>query len=180
VGSRASRYKPRHRRVTGADAMRRRVIGSALVAVAAISATLAIARPLSRAADAKAGASASAPQRAEPHATLLAGAYWSKLSPAERQAYLTGFLAGAAAEQAQARAEQSGRAGDSAAVSSGAIDALRSARALHFRFAPHVYSAQVDDFYWNSDHAATPIVVEMIFFNREMLKQQDSAAARPR
>jgi hypothetical protein len=176
VGSRASRYKPRHRRTVGADALRRRVIGSAIVAVAAISATLAIARPLSRAADAKAGASSSTPARAEPHAALLAGAYWQKLSPAERQAYLTGFVAGAAAEQARSRAEQSGRASDSAAVSSGAIDALRSARALHFRFAPHVYSAQIDDFYWKSDHAATPIVDAMIFFNREMLKQQGAAA----
>jgi hypothetical protein len=177
VGSRASRYKPRHRRVTGADAMRRRVIGSAIVAVAAISATLAIARPLSRAADAKAGASASPPRRAESHATLLAGAYWAKLSPAERQAYLTGFLLGAAAEQARARADQGGRAGDSAAVSSGAIDALQSARALHFPFAPHVYSAQVDDFYGNDGHAATPIVDAMISFNREMIRQQGAAGA---
>jgi hypothetical protein len=177
VGSRASRYKPRHRRTVGADALRRRVIGSAVVAVAAISATLAIARPLSRAADATAGASSSTPAaRAEPHAALLAGAYWQKLSPAERQAYLTGFVAGAAAEQARSRAEQSGRATDSAAVSSGAIDALRSARALHFRFAPHVYSAQVDDFYTKSDRAATPIVDAMIFFNREMLKQQQGVA----
>jgi hypothetical protein len=182
VGSRASRYQPRPRR-NGAPAIRRRVIGAAVVAVAAISATLAIARPVERAAIAARLTGRGAPnvaQRAEPHAALQAGAYWSKLSPAERQAYLTGFLAGAAAEQARARAEQSGRGDDSAAVSSGAIDALRGSRALHFRFAPHVYSAQVDDFYWNSDHAATPIVDAMIFFNKEMLKQQESAAARPR
>ena len=179
MGSRASRYKPRPRQNGAPAAIRRRVIGAAVVAVAAISATLAIARPVERAAIAARlagrGASNDA-QRPEPHAALQAGAYWSKLSPSERQAYLTGFLAGAAAEQARARAEQAGRLGDSAAVSSGAIDALRSARALHFRFAPHVYSAQVDDFYWNNDHAATPIVDAMIFFNREMLKQQGAAA----
>lgn len=187
MGSRASRYQPKPPR-NGAPAVRRRVIGGAVVAVAAISATLAIARPVERAAVAArlgvggggSGRNASDTERAEPHATLQAGAYWSKLSPAERQVYLTGFLAGAAAEQARARAEQAGRAGDSAAVSSGAIDALRNSRALHFRFAPHVYSAQVDDFYTKSDRAATPIVDALIFFNGEMLKQQDGSAARPR
>lgn len=176
MGSRANRYKPRHRR-DDAAVVRRRVIGGALVAVAAISATLAIARPVERAAVAR-RARAAAAARAEPHATLQAGAYWAKLSPAEREAYLTGFLAGAAAEQVRARAEQAGRGDDSAAVSSTTIDALRGQRALHYRFAPHVYSVQIDDFYWNRDHAATPIVDAMIFFNREMLKQQ--AAAVPR
>lgn len=176
MGSRANRYKPRHRR-DDAAIVRRRVIGGALVAVAAISATLAIARPVERAAVAR-RARAAAAARAEPHATLQAGAYWAKLSPTEREAYLTGFLAGAAAEQVRARAEQAGRGDDSAAVSSTTIDALRGQRALHYRFAPHVYSVQIDDFYWNRDHAATPIVDAMIFFNREMLKQQ--AAAVPR
>lgn len=176
MGSRANRYKPRHRR-DDAAIVRRRVIGGVLVAVAAISATLAIARPVERAAVAR-RARAAAAARAEPHATLQAGAYWAKLSPSEREAYLTGFLAGAAAEQVRARAEQAGRGDDSAAVSSTTIDALRGQRALHYRFAPHVYSVQIDDFYWNRDHAATPIVDAMIFFNREMLKQQAAAAPR--
>ena len=177
MGSRANRYKPRHRR-DDAAIVRRRVIGGVLVAVAAISATLAIARPVERAAVARRARAAAAAARAEPHATLQAGAYWAKLSPSEREAYLTGVLAGAAAEQVRARAEQAGRGDDSAAVSSTTIDALRGQRALHYRFAPHVYSVQIDDFYWNHDHATTPIVDAMISFNREMLKQQ--AAAVPR
>jgi hypothetical protein len=106
------------------------------------------------------------------HAAQRAGEYWGSLAPRERQAYLTGFLAGAAAEQARAGAEAAGRAGDSAAVSSGAIAAMRAARQLHFRFAPPVYSAQVDDFYWWKNHAPVPIVDAMIHINREMLKQQ--------
>ena len=110
-----------------------------------------------------------------PHAALLTGEYWSRLTPAERQIYLSGFLAGAAAEQARGEAVAAGRADDSAAVSSGAVVALRERRALHFSFAPSVYSAQVDDFYWWSDHRQTPIVDAMIFFNGEMLKQRQGA-----
>jgi len=105
-------------------------------------------------------------------AALRAGAYWAGLTPAAKQVYLTGFLAGAAAEQVRAAAEAAGRSGDSLAVSSRAIDELRAARQLHYRFAPPVYSAQVDDFYWWQNHTETPIVDAMIFFNREMLKQQ--------
>jgi hypothetical protein len=107
-----------------------------------------------------------------PHAALLTGEYWQRLTPAERQVYLSGFLAGAAAEQARSRAAAAGSEGDSAAVSSGAVAALRAERALHFPFAPAVYSAQVDDFYWWANHRDTPIVDAMIFFNAEMLKQR--------
>jgi hypothetical protein len=126
------------------------------------------------AAGASARPAAAASQHAQqpPHAALLTGAYWSRLTPAAKQAYLSGFIAGAAAEQARAVAESEGKGGDSAAVSSAAIERLRTTRALRFRFTPAVYSAQVDDFYWWSNHADTPIVDAMIFFNTEMLKQQ--------
>ena len=64
---------------------------------------------------------------------------------------------------------------DSAAVSSGALTRMRSARTLHFRFASPVYSAPMDDFSWYWNHVATPIVdtmILMIFWNGEWLKQQ--------
>jgi hypothetical protein len=118
---------------------------------------------------------ASARQRA-PHPALLAGDYWASLAPAAKQGYLTGFIAGAAAEQVRAQAVAAGNAADSAAVSSGAVAALRAGRALHFRFAPPVYSAQVDDFYWWKNHAPVPVVDAMITINREMLKQQQAGA----
>jgi hypothetical protein len=130
-----------------------------VVAAAGVGATLPVARA----------------DRPDPHATLLTGEYWQRLTPGERQIYLTGFLAGAAAEQARAAATAGGRAEDSLAVSSAAIDSLRRARALHFRFGPPVYSAQVDDYYWWHNHRARPIVDALIFFNREMLKQQGEA-----
>lgn len=110
-----------------------------------------------------------------PPAALLTGEYWSSLTPAERQSYLSGFLAGAAAEQVRGVAVAVGRGGDSTAVSSGAVAALRERRALHFPYAPSVYSAQVDDFYWWKNHRETPIVDAMIFFNGEMLKQRQGA-----
>lgn len=113
---------------------------------------------------------------AAPHPALLTGEYWTQLAPAAKQAYLTGFLAGAAAEQVRAHAAAAGNEADSAAVSSGAVAALRAERALHFRFAPPVYSAQVDDFYWWKNHVAVPIVDAMIHINREMLTQQATDA----
>jgi hypothetical protein len=80
--------------------------------------------------------------------TRLDGAYWTRLSPAEKQIYLQGFVAGAAAEQARA-------AGGTP------VDSLRDRHALHFAFSPPVYAAQMDDFYWWQNHTATPIVDAM-------------------
>jgi len=99
-----------------------------------------------------------------------------QLARGAKQTYLTGFIAGAAAEQARARAVAAGNEGDAAAVSSGAMAALPAERALHFRVGPPVYSAQLDDFYWRRNHAPVAIVDAMIHFNREMLKQQTTDA----
>jgi hypothetical protein len=108
----------------------------------------------------------------EPHPTQLAGDYWAQLRPGEKQIYLSGFLAGAAAEQVRAEAAVNGQSADSAAQSGAAIARLRSDRALRFRFGTAVYSAQVDDFYWWKNHGTTPIVDVLIGVNASMLKQQ--------
>ena len=108
----------------------------------------------------------------DPHPTILAGAYWAQLRSNEKQIYLAGFLAGAAAEQVRGRAMAEGTSADSLAVSSHAIGELRAARELHFRFGTPVYSAQIDDFYWWQNHRDVPIVDAMIRFNGDMLKQQ--------
>jgi hypothetical protein len=79
--------------------------------------------------------------------TRLDGAYWTRLTPGEQQIYLQGFVAGAAAEQA-------GSHGPPA-------DSLRDGHLLHFAFGPSVYAAQLNDFYWWQNHAATPIVDAM-------------------
>lgn len=115
---------------------------------------------------------ASARQPGTPHPALLAGPYWAQLSPNEKQIYLSGFLAGAAAEQARATATAAGHADDSLATSSHAIERMRADRTLRYRFATPVYSAQLDDFYWWDNHVDTPIVDVMIRLNGDMLKQQ--------
>ncbi len=103
----------------------------------------------------------------ERHPTLLTGADWSAFGPREKEAYVSGFLAGAAAEQARNAAAETGRS-DSAAVSSRAITALRTAHALRFSYAPSVYESQIDDYYWWVNHSDTPIVDVMISINHQM------------
>ena len=66
------------------------------------------------------------------------------LSPNEKQTWLEGFLAGAA------------------------VDSTAVVPERRFRFAPTVYAAQLDDFYWWSNHRATPVVEALTTINEEM------------
>jgi hypothetical protein len=110
------------------------------------------------------------------HPTLLTGADWRRFGLREKQLYLSGFIAGAAAERvrgmAAARGGAADSAADSAAVSSAAIERLRAAKQLPYPYAPSVYSAQLDDFYWWVNHVDTPIVDAMITINRQMLSPE--------
>ena len=107
--------------------------------------------------------------RQEPHhPTLWAGAEWKSFGSREKQAYLSGFIAGAAAEQALATAAATGGTKDSA-VSSGAIAKLREGKQLHFPYAASVYTVQLDDYYWWTDHLGRPIADVMLSVNRQML-----------
>ncbi len=107
--------------------------------------------------------------RQEPrHPVLWAGTEWKSFGSREKQAYLSGFVAGAAAEQALAKAAATGGTKDSA-VPSGAIAKLREGKQLHFPYAPSVYAVQVDDYYWWTDHLGTPITDVMLSINRQML-----------
>lgn len=105
----------------------------------------------------------------QPHrAALSNGVDWAAYSPREKQAYLSGFIAGAGAEQARARAVLAGDSLDSSAVSSSAITRLKDEKQLRFSYAPSVYAAQIDDFYWWEDHRQIPIVDVMVTINRQM------------
>jgi hypothetical protein len=102
------------------------------------------------------------------HAALLNGADWAAYSPREKEAYLSGFIAGAGAEQTRALAALAGDSLDSSAVSSSAITRLRDGKQLRFSYAPSVYAAQIDDFYWWVDHRQMPIVDVLVTINRQM------------
>ncbi|HEU4642309.1 MAG TPA: hypothetical protein VFS44_07615 [Gemmatimonadaceae bacterium] len=115
-----------------------------------------------------AGYRAGSASRQPRHPALLTGADWGTFGFREKELYLSGFIAGAGAEQARALAAARGDTADSGAVSSGAIAALHAARQLRYSYAPSVYSAQIDDFYWWENHTDTPIVDVMIAINRQM------------
>jgi len=87
--------------------------------------------------------------------TQLAGRDWQGFGPKEKDAYVAGFIAGAASR------------GGSAASSidttpSRAIEAMRSAKQLPFPFSVSVYASQIDDYYWWQNHLDIPIVDVMV------------------
>ncbi len=92
------------------------------------------------------------PAKPEQSPAQLAGRDWQGFGPKEKEAYLAGFIAGAAAVR-----------GSSTAVSmdttpSKAIDGMRAAKQLPFPYSVSVYASQIDDYYWWENHLDVPIV----------------------
>jgi hypothetical protein len=89
-------------------------------------------------------------QIAEPAWLKLDGHDWKRLSPEAKQAYLAGFLAGAATAEA---------ANAGTADTAGLRHALDSLSRIGFRFpySPTVYGARVDDFYWYENQRILPL-----------------------
>lgn len=87
---------------------------------------------------------------AEPAWLKLDGQDWRRLSPEAKQAYLAGFLAGAAT----AEAIDAGTA-DSAGLRQ-SLDSL-SRTGFRFPYSPSVYGARVDDFYWYENQRILPL-----------------------
>jgi len=102
--------------------------------------------------------------------SALTGADWKAYSSQARQAYVSGFLAGAATAQAALTVPASKE--DSAAAPSVVIARLRSEKRLRFPYAASVYSVQLDDYFWYTDRAGTPIVDVMADVNHRMLEPQ--------
>lgn len=91
----------------------------------------------------------------------LAGRDWQGFGPREKEAYLAGFIAGAAVR------------GNSAAEStdttpSKAIDVMRAAKALPYPYSVSVYASQIDDYYWWENHLDVPIVDVMARTNYQL------------
>ena len=92
----------------------------------------------------------------------LAGRDWQKFGPKEKEAYLAGFIAGAATVRSSA-----GAAGADTTPSR-AIDVMRAAKELPFPYSVSVYASQIDDFYWWQNHLDIPIVDVMARTNLQL------------
>jgi hypothetical protein len=79
----------------------------------------------------------------------LNGTDWQRMEPNARQAYVEGFLAGAALSQAATGAR------DTAAVRA-ALEQLSGSKAFYFPFGSNVYASRVSDFYWWKNHLPLP------------------------
>jgi hypothetical protein len=89
--------------------------------------------------------------------TQLDGHDWKEFGPKEKDAYVAGFIAGAAVRGTM----QSAAAGIDTTPSK-AIDAMRSAKQMPFPFSVSVYASQIDDYYWWQNHLEVPIVDVMV------------------
>ena len=87
----------------------------------------------------------------EPHRHWLSvnGNDWQKMEPDARQAYIQGFLAGAALAQA------AGDARDSAGVRI-ALERLVRSNGYRFPFGVNVYASRINDYYWWKNHLPLP------------------------
>ncbi|MDB4915263.1 MAG: hypothetical protein JWM95_2907 [Gemmatimonadetes bacterium] len=82
----------------------------------------------------------------------LAGRDWQRFGPKEKEAYLAGFIAGAATAHGSAEAVSPDT------TPSKAIDVMRAAKQLPYPYSVSVYASQIDDFYWWENHLDVPIV----------------------
>jgi hypothetical protein len=86
---------------------------------------------------------------AEPDWFRVNGHDWRRMDSNARQAYVKGFLAGAALGQAAEGAR------DTAAVRAG-LELLERGGRLRFPFSANVYGSRVSDYYWWKDHLPLP------------------------
>jgi hypothetical protein len=98
---------------------------------------------------------------AQPEWLKADGHVWRSLSPESKEAYLAGFLAGTALTQALEHG---------AADSAGLVHHLDSLSRSGFRFpyAPTVYGARLEDYYWYEDHRSLPIWHALLEVNHRL------------
>lgn len=95
------------------------------------------------------------------HPAEYDGTLWKTLSEEEKMTYLAGFLAGVALEQAVSSGAQDQEV-------RGRIIALRAEGRLHFPFAPHVYKARLEDYYFYQDHLQKTVPEALLEINRHL------------
>jgi hypothetical protein len=89
----------------------------------------------------------------------LDGRDWSRFAPREKQAYIAGFLAGAAAGAMST---------PDTAVIRRTVDSLNRTGALRFPFGAMVYATQLDEFYWWENHLPIPMYLALSSINQRM------------
>jgi hypothetical protein len=99
------------------------------------------------------------------------GHRWKALSENEKIALLTGFLIGGAL------AEGLGATPPSAdAPAPETLEALRRQSRLRFPFAPNVYKARLEDFYFYEDRLSVPFYRALLLINEQI--KQDATRGR--
>jgi len=91
--------------------------------------------------------------------TTLDGRDWTQFAPKEKEAYVAGFLAGAA----NAAASTS----DTAVIRT-MVDSLYRTGALQFPFGHRVYANQLDEFYWWDNHVPIPLYLALSAVNQRL------------
>ena len=88
-------------------------------------------------------------QEPDRHWLRMNGNNWRQMAPDARQAYVEGFLAGAALGQAAAGAR------DSAGVRT-ALEQLNRSGRFRFPYGANVYASRISDYYWWKNHLPLP------------------------
>jgi len=91
--------------------------------------------------------------------TTLDGRDWTQFAPKEKEAYVAGFLAGAA----NAAASTS----DTAVIRT-TVDSLYRTGALQFPFGHLVYANQLNEFYWWDTHVRIPLYLALSTINQRL------------
>ena len=94
-----------------------------------------------------------------PRWSALDGRDWTQFAPKEKEAYVAGFLAGAA----NAAVSTS----DTAVIRT-TVDSLYRTGALQFPFGHLVYANQLDEFYWWDNHIPTPLYLALSAINQRL------------
>jgi len=91
--------------------------------------------------------------------TALDGRDWTEFAPRQKEAYVAGFLAGAA---------NAAVSSTDTAVIRATVDSLYRTGALQFPFGHMVYANQLDEFYWWDNHVPTPLYLALSAINQRL------------
>ena len=95
----------------------------------------------------------------------LDGRDWTQFEPGEKEAYVAGFLAGAASAATNT---------PDTAVIKRTVDSLYRAGGLRFPFAPMVYATQLNEFYWWDNHIPIPLYLALPGINQRLRQQSQN------